>query len=117
MKSEVRKSENASELGRELANTPKHTFSAWTTYELPWKMDVGGGVQYVHDRMNSTTTPRKAPGYFLTDAMLAYHINEKFTLRLNGYNLADREYIDRVGGGHFVPGSGRSAVLATEMKF
>ena len=34
------------------------------------------------------------------------------TLRLNAFNLFDKRYADQIGGGHFVPGPGRS-VLAT----
>jgi catecholate siderophore receptor len=33
------------------------------------------------------------------------------------YNLADERYIDRLGGGHFVPGDGRSAVLTASFSF
>jgi catecholate siderophore receptor len=32
-------------------------------------------------------------------------------------NLTDEDYIDRVGGGHFIPGWGRSAVLSATMTF
>ncbi len=44
-------------------------------------------------------------------------VNQRFTLRLNIYNLADERYIDRVGGGHFIPGAGRSAALTTSVNF
>jgi catecholate siderophore receptor len=110
-------SRNLVELGRTLTNTPRHSLSAWTSYQLPWNIDVGGGLQYVGERVNSTTTPRKAPGYWVADAMLAYRINENIGFRLNGYNLADENYIDRVGGGHFIPGAGRSGTLTTDFKF
>jgi catecholate siderophore receptor len=79
---------------------------------------VGAGAQYVGERLNgNTTTARVAPDYWLFDAMLAYEVNEHLTLRLNAYNLADREYIDRVGGGHFIPGAGRSAILTAQFNF
>jgi len=38
-------------------------------------------------------------------------------LRMNVYNLAGREYIDRVGGGHFIPGAGRSATLTASIAY
>jgi catecholate siderophore receptor len=41
----------------------------------------------------------------------------RFTLRLNGTNLANERYIDRVGGGHFIPGQSRSVALTTAVKF
>jgi catecholate siderophore receptor len=74
---------------------------------------VGGGAQYVGERFNNNTATRVAPDYLLFDAMASYDLNERITLRLNVSNLADERYIDRVGGGHFIPGSGRSAALTT----
>lgn len=117
--SEITQSNNPQEKGNELSNTPKNTFSLWTTYDLPWNLQVGGGAQYTDSRYSSNTevNRREAPSYILFDAMAAWNVSKNFTLRLNVYNLADEEYIDRVGGGHFVPGAGRSAVLTASLKF
>ena len=49
--------------------------------------------------------------------MLTYPLNDTITLRLNASNLADEEYIDRVGGGHFVPGPGRRVTLTANLRF
>jgi catecholate siderophore receptor len=117
MVSEVTKSKNPVEVGRPLSNTPEQTFTLWTTYDLTEKFQAGGGARFTDRRVNSTTTQRWAPGYPLYDAMLAYNVNKSFTLRLNLYNLSDEQYIDRVGGGHFVPGAGRSALLTASLKF
>ena len=117
MDSEIEDSNNAAELGNALGNTPEHSFNLWTTYQLPWNFEIGGGAQYVGDRYNSNTGARTAPDYWLFDAMAAYKANEHVTLRLNVYNLTDEEYIDRVGGGHFVPGAGRSAVLSANFTY
>ncbi len=41
--------------------------------------------------------------------MASYEVNTHLTLRFNGSNLADEEYVDRIGGGHYIPGrAGRS---------
>jgi catecholate siderophore receptor len=117
MTSEITESENRDEVGNELANTPKNTFSLWMTYDLPWNLQVGAGAQYTDSRYSSTANTREAPSYVLFDAMAAWNANKHFTLRLNVYNLADEEYIDRVGGGHFVPGAGRSATLTATLTF
>lgn len=120
MESEIKQSNNASDVGAEFGNTPKHSFNLWTTYQLPWNVQIGGGANYVGERLNnlsSNAAVRRAPAYWLFDAMLAYEVNKNITLRLNAYNLADERYIDRVGGGHFVPGAGRSAMLTAEFKF
>jgi catecholate siderophore receptor len=117
MDSEITESRNAAELGKELSNTPEHTFNFWTTYELPANFQIGCGGQYVDSRFANTTNTRQAPGYWLFDAMIGYRINRNIALRLNVYNLADEAYIDRVGGGHFVPGAGRTGTLTASFEF
>lgn len=120
LESEVKQSNTASEVGAEFGNAPAHSFSLWTTYDLPCDLQVGGGAQYLGTRLNnlsSNTNVRRAPDYLLFDAMLAYEVNKNVTLRLNVNNLTDERYIDRVGGGHFVPGAGRSAMLTAEFSF
>ena len=117
MDSEVLESNNPAEVGQELANTPEHSASLWTTYRLRSDLEVGGGAQYVGERFNNNTGTRVAPDYLLFDAMAAYDLNERLTLRLNVSNLTDEQYIDRVGGGHFIPGAGRSVALTTALKF
>ncbi|MDZ4287026.1 MAG: TonB-dependent receptor, partial [Prosthecobacter sp.] len=102
----------------ELGNTPDHSFNLWTTYNLPKNIQVGLGAQYVGDRKNgNAVTSRTAPGFWTVDAMVTYKVTDHFSLRLNVYNLADERYIDRIGGGHFVPGAGRSAALTASIKF
>jgi catecholate siderophore receptor len=117
--SEVKKSAVPAEVGSEVSNTPEHSFSLWSVHNLTDKLEAGVGVQYVGERYsgNNSTTRQKAGDYLTVDAMLSYQINESVTLRLNGYNLFDEEYIDRVGGGHFVPGAGRSVSLSASFSF
>jgi catecholate siderophore receptor len=117
MDSEITRSNNAAEVGREFANTPDHSLSLWTTYRLPRGLELGGGTQYVGDRFNSNGGTRTAPAYWLVDAMAAFRVTNQLTLRLNGMNLADTRYVDRVGGGHFVPGPGRSVILTADVGF
>ncbi|SKA91841.1 catecholate siderophore receptor [Prosthecobacter debontii] len=118
MESEVEESGNAAELGQSLGNTPDHSFNIWTTYNLPFRVQIGFGAQYVGDRQNgNSNTSRTAPAYWTCDAMLNYEVNDKFNVRLNVYNIADERYIDRVGGGHFIPGAGRSAAITATYKF
>lgn len=115
--SEITASNTPAEVGRSFGNTPRHSLSLWSTYRLPKNAEVGGGAAYVGERTNSTTTPRIAPGYWTIDALAAYPVSSHLTLRLNGYNLADERYIDRIGGGHFIPGAGRAAQLSAQVRF
>ncbi len=117
--SEVKKSAVAAEVGAEVSNTPEHSFSLWTLHELPAGFQVGAGVQYVGARYNNNNelTRQRAGGYYTVDAMVGYKVNDNLSLRLNGYNLTDEKYIDRVGGGHFIPGAGRSVSLTASLSF
>lgn len=115
--SEVESSNDPKEVGKNVSNTPDHTFSFWTTYSLPWDIEVGAGVQYVGRRFANLTNTREAEGYWLVDAMISKRITQNISARLNVTNLADEEYIDRVGGGHFVPGAGRTAILTVNFDF
>lgn len=117
LKSEITKSNNAVEVGNEFANTPDHSVSLWTTYRLHTGFEIGAGGQYVGNRTNSTTTVRVAPAYTVYDAMVSYPLSNLLTLRLNVNNLTDERYIDRLSGGHFVPGQGRSVAMTTSLNF
>jgi catecholate siderophore receptor len=78
---------------------------------------VGAGAQYVGKRYANNTNTRGVDGYTVYDAMASFPVNEQVTLRVNVNNITDKEYFDRLGGGHLVPGAGRSASLTTEVKF
>jgi catecholate siderophore receptor len=117
MDSEITQSNNPAELGKEFGNTPNHSVSMWTTYRLPRDVEVGGGAFYVGDRFNGNTGVRTAPGYWVGESMASVRVTEHFTLRFNGQNLLDNRYIDRVGGGHFIPGPGRTVNLTADVGF
>ena len=117
MDSEFRASNNESEIGSRLVLTPENSFNFWTTYTLPLGLDFGIGAQFVDNVFRNTTSTVEVPSYWVFDAMLTYPVTESLTLRLNATNLADEEYIDRVGGGHFIPGPGRRVSLTASFSF
>ena len=122
MQSKTLASSNAPDVGQVLSNAPNQTFNLWTTYNILEKMQVGFGAQYMGVRASSngnttTSSVRYAPCYWTMDAMLSYKFTEKFSLRLNIYNLANERYVGSLGGGQFVPGAGRSAALTASIKF
>jgi catecholate siderophore receptor len=117
MDSDITETVNPAELGKDLPNTPSQSFSIWTTYQLPLNLEIGGGIQFVDTRFNSSANTRKAPEFWLFDLMAAYKLTENITLRINAANLTDQEYIGSLGGGHFIPGTGRSIIAATEFDF
>lgn len=115
--SEITKSLDPLELGNETAHTPANTFSLWNNFDLPGKFFAGGGPVFVDSRYSNNENNRQAPSYTSWDAMIGYEMNENITLRVNVFNLADEDYVDRVGGGHVIPGAGRSVMFTVSGKF
>lgn len=117
---EYRISLNALDQGQELPLVPELSANAWTTYVLPFGLTVGLGVQYIDDMArtrSSTQVGLVVDGTVLLDVMASYTVNDRLSLRLNVLNLSDEEYVDRFGGGHYVPGAGRSAQLTAYLSF
>lgn len=117
MDSEVEASNTAGEEGAELGLTPTTSFNAWTTYRLPGGISVGGGAQYLASVFRNTTSGESVPSYWIFNFMASYPVNESLTLRLNVTNLTDEAYIDRIGGGHHIPGLGRQFILTSNFSF
>jgi catecholate siderophore receptor len=117
MDSEVTKSVNPALVGNELSNTPQNTWSIWATWYPTPQFQLGLGTQYVDDRYSNNNNDRIAPSYHLWNAMLAYQFDNGFGLRLNANNLADEDYAANVGGGHYIPGEGRSLILSADFQF
>jgi catecholate siderophore receptor len=117
MWSEIEASNTAGEAGNALAQTPEDTFNLWLTWTAPFGLTLGGGVQYMDSVYRNALNTLEAPSYWLVNATAAWEVNRTLTLRLNAYNLADEEYVDRVGGGHFVPGPGRYGMLTLDVRF
>ena len=110
-------SNNRDELGKELVNTPPNSFNVWSTYTLRNGFHFGGGARFVDRRFGNTINTRFVDAYWTFDVMASYPISEHIDLKLNLYNLTDKFYFDRIGGGHIVPGPGRAAVLGTSFRF
>lgn len=117
--SEITKSNTAAEVGKQIGQTPEHSFSLWTTYDLPRNFEIGAGAQYLSDRPTNNSNTGNIDGYVVFDAMVGYRVTDAVTLRLNVYNLTDEFYIERshAGGAHVIPGASRYAVLTTSFQF
>ena len=48
--------------------------------------------------------------------MVAYEVKQ-YTIRLNLYNLFDKDYYEGVYAGHSIPGLARTARITAELKF
>ena len=105
------------EIGKRLVNTPRNSLSFWSTYQTPWRLTVGGGTRLIGQRYGNTINTRLVESYWLVDAMASYRLNKNIDLRVNAYNLTNEYYFDRIGGGHLVPGAGRSALFGIGLNF
>jgi catecholate siderophore receptor len=105
--------------GAELARTPRHSASFWSSFKpFGERWTIGGGATYVSHRFsNASQTPNKVDGYLRWDGMISYQLSEQVSVQLNLQNIGDEEYFQEVGGGHAVPAPGRSFVLTTSFQF
>lgn len=110
---------DASQVGYQLPRTPKHSFSVWSRYDYSEQLAFGLGAQYMGKRYNSSTPESRevADDYVLFDMMVSYQLNQDLSLQLNGSNLTDEDYIDQLGGGHFIPGEGRYVSVSGRYQF
>ena len=106
-----------------LAYTPKNAFTAWTTYQFPFGLTIGGGARYNGKLYRGTDgavgTPAYVDAYWVFDAMASYRINKNVDIQLNIYNLTDKDYVASINksGYRYIPGTPRSARITANFAF
>jgi catecholate siderophore receptor len=108
--------------GHALANVPGNAASLWTTYEFPFRLQLGYGVNYSSTVYQTATAPwAKLPGYTVQNALVGYKFNKDLSLAMNINNLTNRVYYTQLRGtvasGWVNPGTGRNAVLTANYNF
>jgi len=105
--------------------TPEYSATVWSQYSFG-KLSIGGGARYMSEQKRLVTTANPAvnntpeiPSHFVADAMVAYAVNKNLNLRLNVYNIFDKEYIETLnnGGSRVRLGMPRSAMMTAEIMF
>jgi catecholate siderophore receptor len=121
---EVRRSNTAFEIGQRLDNLPEHSVNLWTSYDVTDRLRLGGGLQYVDERISNIASsatagniPVTAPSYTVVDLFGAYALTEALTARINIYNIADEFYFQSFTSAQSIPAPARSAVVSLEVKF
>ncbi|HVJ36314.1 MAG TPA: catecholate siderophore receptor Fiu [Stenotrophomonas sp.] len=124
MDAKVKQGSNAAQDGTtDLTYTPDSAFTAWSTYTLPFNLTVGGGVRYSGEMKRGTDgaigTPAYVKSYTVWDAVVTYPFNDHFDLRLNAYNLFDKEYVGGINksGYRYSPGAPRTFTLTANLRF
>lgn len=106
--------------GNPLTNTPKHSGSLWTTYEIFDGLTLGYGFTYQGEFFLNNGAPPlyKSDDYWVHRAYASYEIADGASLQLNVTNLTDETYYTRIrNNGWATPGDGRAAVLTLNYSF
>ncbi|MDZ7751124.1 MAG: TonB-dependent receptor [Gammaproteobacteria bacterium] len=127
--SEVRKSAAFPQLeGQELGGTPEHSFNVFTTYDLTPRFSVGGGLQYVDDQISAPQPVLDPPprrrnvsidDYTVVDLYTTYKLTKNAQIRVNAFNIFDKEYISQLaeGGAQGIPGKARHVIATLRYDF
>lgn len=106
-----------------LSYTPRHAFTAWTTYQVTPDLLAGAGARYIgsmhRGRDGAVGTPNKVDSYWVADAMVGYRVNRTLDLQLNMTNLFNTHYVQSINksGYRYFPGAERSWMLTANLHF
>lgn len=127
MRAEIDEQINPYGVGLRPQNTPPYTGTLWTTYNLGKGWKIGGGVDFVGDRLGyaiGNTVPYQPPtirmveSYVRADAMLSYD-QPHYGVRLNVFNLFDTKYYEAIytNGPFAYPGTPRAVQVTLTLKW
>lgn len=109
---------NAANNGNQFPNTPRNSFSLFTTYAVLPQFTVGGGAYYVDKVYGNAANSLYVPSYWRFDAMAAYRVNKHLTFQLNVNNLFDKTYYTKAFASHYAAlGPGRNAILTATIRY
>jgi len=111
-------------VGQAPSNSTPYTYNLWTTYKLPYRWKVGGGVNGMGRRNvysqtgASYSAPNWVPAQAQVDGLIQYDAKQ-YTVRLNAYNLFNTtNYVSLYeNGGFAVPGTYQAFQLGLTYKF
>lgn len=100
-------------LNSPLFNAPEDSVALWISYKLPYRIVVGGGLNYLSRRYASLTTNpfTYAPGYTTLDLMAKWQATNHIHLQVNINNITDAYFFDQIHPFHIIPGEGRTALF------
>ncbi|MDQ2137585.1 TonB-dependent siderophore receptor [Alcaligenaceae bacterium B3P038] len=111
---EITKSNRPAEVGQQRGGTPRNMVGLWGDYRFGdfglEGLRAGVGARFFGSALGFFNTNVSVPSYTLFDAMIGYDTGP-WQFRLNGNNLADRQYISTYSYGAFY-GPRRSVVAS-----
>jgi catecholate siderophore receptor len=108
--------------GKQFPQTAKHSFTAWSTYDITPKFTIGGGAFYTsrvyggyadNRKANQnaagvvTITPattilaRSIPSYWRFDGRASYQVTDNLGLSVNAQNLTNKRYFSQAYSSHY----------------
>jgi catecholate siderophore receptor len=109
---------NQNQKGKDFPNTPRHSFSLFSTYRMLPQFTVGGGAFYVSKRYANPANTKFVSSYWRFDAMAVYQLNQRFDIRLNVQNIFDKRYFVQLHPVHFATvAPGRVALISLDAHF
>lgn len=125
--------------GKQVPQTAKNSFTAWTTVDVTKRFSVSGGALYMDKQFGGyadnraatqtdggvvTVTPatkvlyRMIPSYWRFDARASYKLTRNIQLSVNAQNLTDKVYFNQVYTSHYASiATGRTVFGSVEFKF
>jgi catecholate siderophore receptor len=119
--------------GNFVLQAPTHSGSLFTTYRLPFGLELGYGMTYQGSfALNNATLTNpnqyRSDSYLIHRLFLSYTVTQGLTAQLNVQNLTDKLYYTSIRnnvnatsgaitGGWAAPGEGRSAVVSLFYSF
>ncbi len=125
--------------GKQVPQTAKNSFTAWTTYEFAKRFSVSFGALYMDrqfggyaDNRSATQTSagvvtvnpatkvlyRMIPSYWRFDARASVKVTDNVQLSVNAQNLTDKVYFSQVYTSHYATiAPGRTVFGTLEVKF
>ncbi|MBX5461306.1 MAG: catecholate siderophore receptor Fiu [Steroidobacteraceae bacterium] len=114
----------STQTGANINFSPKFSATLWTSYRLPYRITVGGGVRHQSTQARSvsnvpaSTGVFEVPSYTVVDLFAAYDVTDNVGLQLNAYNVGDEDYVAAINnsGERYLPGIPRSWLLTVNFR-
>ncbi|HZV09644.1 MAG TPA: TonB-dependent receptor, partial [Novosphingobium sp.] len=124
----------AAATGKPFPNTPKNSFTLFTTYKATHRLTLGGGAIYMSKVYGGFSDSRQAnadgtvtilktratyvPAYWRFDANASYKLNDFLTLKLSALNLTNKLYYDQAYATHYAhQAAGRTVIGTVSVKY
>jgi len=125
--------------GKQVPQTAKQSFTAWTTYEFAKRFSISGGAFYMGRQFGGYADNRSAsqdangvitvnpatkvlyrtiPGYWRFDARASFKLTDNVQVSVNAQNLTDKAYYSQAFSSHYASiAAGRTVFGTVEFKF